>query len=105
MVAILLFAVGVLAVAGLQASMVKNTTDSKSRVEASYYAQRVIGQMWADPVSTKANLFNGISPIDELPNGSLEVSQQNPGDPYLIVVRWQQPGQDPHNFSTLATID
>ena len=49
MIAILIFSMGVLAIVGLQAAMIKNTADSKYRAEASYIAQKRIGQMWADP--------------------------------------------------------
>src|SRR5665647_338907 len=48
LVAILIFSMGVLALVGLQAAMVKNTSDSKYRSEASFIAQQRIGMMWAD---------------------------------------------------------
>ncbi|MBI5438475.1 MAG: hypothetical protein HY936_05950 [Nitrosomonadales bacterium] len=49
MIAILIFSMGILAIVGLQAAMIKNTADSKSRVEASYIAKQRIGLMWSDP--------------------------------------------------------
>ena len=42
MIAILLFSLGVLAIVGLQAAMIKNVDDSKYRTEASYIAQKRI---------------------------------------------------------------
>ena len=49
MIAILIFSMGVLAVVGLQAAMIKNTADSKYRADAGYIAQQRIGLMWSDP--------------------------------------------------------
>ncbi len=48
MIAILIFSIGVLALVGLQATMIKNTAEAKYRSEASYIAQSRIGQIWAD---------------------------------------------------------
>lgn len=104
MVAILLFSVGVLAVVGLQASMLQNTSDAKYRAEASYIAQQMIGQMWSDPAGTGAGNYNTVTNIPDLPNGSLTVTQAAAGGAYTVSVSWQQPGQDPHVFTTLATI-
>ena len=104
MVAILLFAVGVLAIAGLQAAMIKNSSDSKFRVEANYRAQQKIGEMWSNPAFTLAGGFNVVTPIPELPGGSITVAAPFVFNQFLITVSWQQPGQDPHQFTTFATI-
>jgi type IV pilus assembly protein PilV len=104
MVAILLFAVGVLAVAGLQASMIKNSSDAKFRTVASYRAQQKIGEMWSNPANTNAGFYNVVSPIADLPNGTISVVAPVVANQFLIVVSWQQPGQDPHQFTTFATI-
>jgi type IV pilus assembly protein PilV len=104
MVALLLFSVGVLAIVGLQATMLQNTTDSKYRAEAAYIAQQTIGQMWSNPADTNAGVYNTVSPIADLPNGSLSVTQPVGGGPFTVSVTWQLPGQDPHNFTTSATI-
>jgi type IV pilus assembly protein PilV len=100
MVAILLFSIGVLAIAGLQASMVQNTSDSKLRSEASYLAQQMIGQMWADPVATGLGAFNGPHPIPDLPEGILSVTAPadlNVGvavpNRFVITVGWTGPGE------------
>ncbi len=105
MIAILIFSMGVLAIVGLQAAMVKNTTDSKFRAEASNIAQQRIGVMWADP----DNVFNYIetdTPITALlPNGTRTVSQPDITTPeYVVTVTWQLPGETQHNFTTTAVI-
>jgi type IV pilus assembly protein PilV len=47
LVAILIFAVGVLAVVGLQVSAVKQSGSAKYRADASLLANDLIGRMWA----------------------------------------------------------
>lgn len=116
MVAILLFSVGVLAIAGLQASMLQSASDTQYRTQASYIAQQVVGQMWVAPV------------IADYVSADVVISSQLPGghmsvvgtavDQYLITVGWTAPGETPaanfvtppcmlpvaHCFTTLATI-
>jgi type IV pilus assembly protein PilV len=101
MVAILLFSVGVLAIAGLQATMIENTNSSKFRTEASYIAQQKIGVMWADPINTLASLHN-IAPNSPqsdisnlLPGGTITVVLMPPStDQYVITVGWTAPGEN-----------
>lgn len=102
MIAILIFSMGVLAIVGLQAAMVKNTSESKFRADASYIAQQRIGAMWADP-SNLVNYLENATPISELPNGTRTVVQPTPGQ-FVITITWQQPGEAQHNFTTTATI-
>lgn len=116
MVAILLFSVGVLAISGLQASMLQNASDTKYRTEASYIAQQRVGQMWVEPVI--ANLVSADVDISkQLPGGRMSVVGTAVNQ-YLITVGWTAPGETPaadfatppcflpvaHCFTTLATI-
>jgi len=48
LVALLIFAFGVLGLVGMQAISIKLTADSKYRAEAAVYADQLISQMWAD---------------------------------------------------------
>ncbi len=116
LVAILLFSMGVIALVGLQAAMIKNTADSQSRSEASYIGQQWIGKMWSDPTNLGAYLIPDnsdprydISTL--LPNGTRTVTQPAcaaPWDPancpIVITIKWQQPGQPQHIFTTTASI-
>ncbi len=105
MIAILLFSMGVLAIVGLQAVMVKNTADSKYRADASHIAQQRIGMMWADPGNLPADPSTTVTDIsDLLPAGSVSVKRD--GTTYVVTVNWKQPGADEaqHNFTTIATI-
>ena len=99
MVAILLFSIGVLAVAGLQASMLKNTTDSKYRADASYIAQQRIGLLWADPANVTPADLDIAQDVTELPNGKRFVTQPSAGH-YMVIVGWTAPGESASTDST-----
>lgn len=102
LIAILIFSVGVLGIVGMQANMVKNTSESKFRNDASYIAQQQIGILWTSPDSLPADGSTSTSSVDELPNGAVSITRN--GDQYTIVVGWQQPGEESHNYTTVATI-
>lgn len=105
LVAILLFSMGVLALVGLQTAMIKNTSDSKYRSEASFIAQQRIGMMWSDPDNVVAYVENATDISSMLPGGTRTVTQPTPGQPeFVVTVTWTQPGQPQHNFTTTATI-
>lgn len=101
MIAILIFSIGVLGIVGMQAAMVKNTSDSKYRADAAYIAQQFIGQTWAN---------NGVLPAtpiisDLLPNGTLTpaVSNITPTSYQLkVTVGWTAPGETPAANATTA---
>jgi type IV pilus assembly protein PilV len=103
MVAILLFSMGVLALVGLQAAMIKNTGDSKFRSDACFIAQQRLGVMWSDPTNAVAFLELNTDISSLLPNGKRTVTQPTLGH-FVITVTWQQPGQDQHNYTTTGDI-
>lgn len=103
MIAILIFSMGVLAIVGLQAAMIKNTAESKYRADASYVAQQSVGQLWADPdnLPVDGSTINpDISAL--LPNGTLAINRA--GAQFTVTVTWQQPGEAAHNYTTIASI-
>lgn len=105
MVAILLFSVGVLAIVGLQATMIKSTADAKYRADATYIAQSRIGQLWADPANaaTLAETNTDISSL--IPGGQRTVTAGASGQ-FTVTVTWLQPGPDQtrHTYSTIVRI-
>jgi type IV pilus assembly protein PilV len=103
LVAILIFSMGVLALVGLQAAMIKNTSDAKYRSEASFIAQQRIGMMWSDPDNVATYLEGNTDISALLPSGTRTVTEPTPGQ-FVVIVTWQQPGQPQHNFTTTATI-
>jgi type IV pilus assembly protein PilV len=103
LVAILIFSMGVLALVGLQAAMIKNTSDSKYRSEASFIAQQRIGMIWSDPDNALTYLEANTDISTVLPSGTRTVTQPAGGQ-FVVTVTWQQPGQSQHNFTTTASI-
>ena len=99
LIAILLFSMGVLAIVGLQATMVKNVADSKYRAEAGYIAQQRIGMMWADPDNVASYLETNTNISTLLPGGLRTVTQPAPGR-FNVVVGWTAPGEDPADDDT-----
>ena len=104
MIAILIFSLGILALVGLQASMVKNTSDAKYRTDAAFIAQQRLGVMWADPDRLADYLEANTDISALLPNGKRTVTLPAAGGEVMVQVTWQLPGQDAHNFTTYARI-
>lgn len=106
LIAILIFSMGILAIIGLQAAMVKNTSNAKYRADASFIAQQRLAEIWVSPNNLGA-LADGVEKQipDVLPNGTITVNQ-----PVLcqfeVRVTWQLPG-DPveHNYTSVSQIN
>jgi type IV pilus assembly protein PilV len=105
MIAILIFSMGVLAIVGLQAAMIKNTADSKFRADAGFIAQQRIGLMWSDPDNLVSYLEADTDISTLLPSGKRTVTQPSVGQ-FTVTVTWQQPGggEALHTFTTTARI-
>ena len=106
MIAILIFSIGILAIVGLQATMIKSTADAKLRSEASYLAQERIGQLWtADPATLPGYIEANTDISAQIPGGLRTTTNPAAGQ-YVITVSWLQPGpnQARHNFTTIVTI-
>lgn len=99
LIAILLFSMGVLAIVGLQATMVKNVADSKYRAEAGYIAQQRIGLMWADPDNLASYLEANTDISTLLPGGARTVTQPAAGE-FTVIVGWTAPGETPAEDDT-----
>jgi type IV pilus assembly protein PilV len=106
MIAILIFSIGILAIVGLQATMVKNTADSKFRSDASYIAQARIGAMWTDPANLTSYVETNTDISTQLPGGKRTVAALATAGQYQVTVTWIQPGPNAttHTFTTIARI-
>lgn len=102
MVAILIFSIGILGIVGMQANMVKNTSDAKYRAEASHIAQKRIGEIWADPSNAGAYLETNADISALLPGGTRTTAAT--GSEFTVTVSWQQPGEARHKFTMIANI-
>ncbi len=107
LIAILIFSLGILAIVGLQATMIKSTADAKLRSEASYLAQDRIGQMWAADPATLNTFVEAATDISaQIPGGQRTTATTAVAGQYLITVSWQEPGsnQPRHSYTTAVTI-
>lgn len=111
MIAILIFSMGILALVGLQAAMVNNTTASKFRVDGNYIAQKKLAALWADPANVAAVADGVEKEVPELPgtfganqHGSYKISLLSAGQ-VRIEVKWQSPSETTqHNVTTNARV-
>jgi type IV pilus assembly protein PilV len=103
LIAMLIFSMGILALVGLQAAMVSNSSDAKYRSVASYLAQQKLGELWADP----AHIVATSEPValNELPNGQYTIGYVANTGEVSITITWQAPGDTAiHNVTTNARI-
>ncbi|WP_019896857.1 type IV pilus modification PilV family protein [Methylotenera mobilis] len=104
MIAIVIFSMGILALAGLQSVLVKSTSDAKYRAEATFIAQQRLGLVWvgSGDLADSAEVDTDIS--DLLPNGTRTVSI-SPERVVTVTVSWQLPGEDEHTYSANARVE
>lgn len=107
LIAILLFSLGILALAGLQAAMLKNTSDAQYRAEATFIAQQKLGEMWVNAKNKTSLAEYAEDDVDIsslLPAGKRNVDI---GDDNVVTVTvsWQLPGSESHNISVNTRIE
>jgi type IV pilus assembly protein PilV len=111
LVAALVFAIGILAVIGLQAAAIANVADAKFRVDASNAANELLGKLWANQSTAAA----GSGSVSNLPNGTYNIAWTAITDPFdptanvghtaTVTVTWQPPNATAqHSFSAKATV-
>lgn len=100
LIAVLIFSFGILAIAGLQGAMMKNTADATFRAEASYIVQQQLGAMLTNPLGLRSNYS---MPIANLPNGSLITNALSNGRIQFIVT-WQVTGEPMHQYEAVTSI-
>lgn len=125
LIGILIFSFGILAMMGLQAISIKNTIEAKYRTEASFEANKIIGQMWTEcgktctnlsaydtTSGTSANMTAWRTEVAALLPGVVVGGTNSPtiqvaGNTVTVTVFWKIPGTDStiRNFSTIAQIN
>lgn len=102
LIAVVIFSLGTLGMIGLQASLMKNSSLAKERIDASQVANKRIAELWVDRLNLGNYVETGTS-ITELPNGARTTAVN--GDTVTITVTWRMPGQTSDNsFQTVANI-
>ncbi len=127
LVALLIFAFGVLGIVGLQASMTKAQTQSRFRADAALLAQRLIGTMWSDQdtlvnyasagcaahprcnewaTQVGAALPGGATNIAvaALPGGIVAATGKVVAADVTITITWTPPNEQQHNYTTTAAV-
>lgn len=112
LVSVLILALGVLSIVGLQAAAIRNTTEAKLRADASFIANRTISRMWGDPDALEsyeednADLPDEENLIDEkpiLPAGKRTVVVNDRR--VTVTITWQIPGGELSNVQMVAHIN
>ncbi len=97
MVAIVIFAFGVLAIVGLQAASVRQVSDAKYRIDAANVVSQSLGAIWADRERIQLHAVKDQA-VSALPNGKLTITVPGPwnaatGVTVTVTVSWQIPGE------------
>lgn len=116
LVGILIFALGVLSIVGLQASMTKVQTSSKFRGDASYLANGLLGTMWADDITNNLAKYTAAgcanyAPCNDwntkvaaaLPGGALAVTT-DAANTVTVTINWTVPNEGAHSYTTTASL-
>jgi type IV pilus assembly protein PilV len=123
LIGLLIFAIGILGLIGMQATAMKVTADSKYRAEATMYADQLINQMWADDRSNAnltANYATGgakyadwyaaiTAPSTGLPGAELAANAPtvtvDATNTVTVTIKWQAPGESAaHSYVTVASV-
>lgn len=105
LVSVLILALGVLSIVGLQAAAIRSTTEAKMRADASFIANRTISSMWGDPDGLAAFAENNadLPAEDGLPAGKRTVVVN--GSRVTVTITWQVPGGEQSNVQMVAHIN
>ena len=132
MIGILIFSIGILALIGMQAAAVKNTSDAKYRSEAAFLANGIAAQIRLDignvdlyddsngpayvpRTNWRSQVEAALPGIDITNNqrvpsitivpGPTFVGDTTPSSQATIILVWQQPGEsDQHRFELVSFV-
>lgn len=133
LIAILIFSVGILALVGMQAAAIGNVSDAKYRADASFFADQIIGQMWAgravsatasggsvfgpDPNyactacvtgggNAQTQLWAGASGVSgALPNATASIAVNVASQVVTVTIGWTPPKGTTHKHTAVAFIN
>ena len=113
LIALLICAMGVLGVVGLQGAMTRAQTSATFRAEAAFLAQQLLSEMWTDRanLATYASASCGARCQDwqarvaaRLPGGQSTVVVANTGV-VSIEIRWTVAGESTSRFTMASSIN
>ena len=101
LVAVLLFAIGIVALVRLLGTAVKDTGETEYRSQAVTLADEQIGRMWVDRANLAAYEEDDAA-LADLPAGTRTVEVD--GDVVTVTIGWQAPGGAPRTHVVSATL-
>jgi type IV pilus assembly protein PilV len=127
LIGILIFALGVLGIVGLQAASLRTTTDNSLRAEAVFAASQIMGQMWADVHGTLVTNYSSSPAGATYTSWAAQLKSQQGGTWYqdptvsfgdarcntppsptsssvFIEIFWQSQDGSHHNYATCGVI-
>ena len=113
LVALLIFAFGVLGLVGLQAAMTKAQSTAKYRADAAFLAQQVLGTMWSDAPNIASYATANCTGYARCSSWAAKVARTLPAgaatvtlaaNDVTVAITWTQPNEGTHTFSTRTTI-
>lgn len=122
LIAILIISFGVLGIIGLQANSIAITSDARYRVEASALAERLVSEMWLNPMNLASYAYAGTgTPPAPLAAWYADLTSDSRGLPgasshkptitigadnlVTITIRWSPPNGTVHNHVVVASIN
>lgn len=113
LVAVVVFAVGVLGLVNSHALAFNTFSDAKYRIDAALLADRLIGELWVDRANVSSYAYSGGTTFGRLAPWLTELRQTLPGADATVVVvgsvvtvtvSWQTPSNDRHRHVAVTTL-
>lgn len=115
LVAMLVFALGILGMVGMQASMAREQTAAKLRSDAAYLASELVGTMWGDTPNLAqygAGSCNGYTRCSDwinkvaatMPGSSVTLNVNAGTGDVSVTVIWTLPGGEEHRYTMATTV-
>ncbi|MGI9132554.1 MAG: type IV pilus modification PilV family protein [Rhodoferax sp.] len=117
LIGMLIFAIGILGMVGLQAAMVQAQGSAKFRADAAVLASEIIGSMWSDVASNRPNYVSASGTpctsttctqwlaklASSLPGGTATISIDG-ANVTTITITWTLPADGAHSYVTSTSI-
>lgn len=115
LVAMLVFALGILGMVGMQATMAREQTAAKLRSDAAYLASELVGTMWGDipnlaqygagNCNSYTRCSDWINKVSATMPGSSVTLNVNAGTGDVsVTVIWTLPGGEEHRYTMATTV-
>lgn len=120
LIAIVVFAVGVLGLMALYLYSIRNSSEVGYRAEAAFFANLAIARMWTDDKATlaanyaspdgpkflawQAEVQNQRTGLPNATGSNAPAIDVKPGNRVTVAVRWQASGGESHGYLTEARI-